>query len=119
EEKSRLQEKIAIWYGEENLVAQSENESIEIPRSLFEFDIDKSIQELEERTKRSWSTLFMKKKNVHLPLVVNINDEIEIPDYINSENLKLKASQVASNLGEEVIAMEYREGATIDTEVIA
>ncbi|QGS69024.1 hypothetical protein CV093_13280 [Oceanobacillus sp. 143] len=56
EAKQKLESKVAEWQSGEPVIAVSEYESIAIPRHLFQFDIDATLKQLDERTERNWST---------------------------------------------------------------
>ncbi|RDW21562.1 G5 domain-containing protein [Oceanobacillus chungangensis] len=120
EAKQRLESKVEEWQREDPVIAVSEYESIAIPRNLFQFDIDAAIKQLDERTKRDWSTFFMKQKNVQLPLDVSIaNDAIDWPAHVDVEKTLANAQLIASNLEESNITIKYIDGAVIEQSALA
>jgi len=68
----KLQEEVLNWLGKGDIEANIGTEIIYIPRSIFQFHINKSLDELEDKTKRRWNSFFLKKQNVHLPLSVDV-----------------------------------------------
>lgn len=106
-----LTDQVTKWYAKDVLILSSEYQVIEIPRTAFQFNIEGSVRLLEERMKRHWSNLFMKQKNVHLPLIVQINEEElpDLPDYIDLEKTVSELISVAEQLGDQKIAIEYRK----------
>lgn len=123
EAQRELESKVIDWQSLPPLEAKSEYETIEIPRSLFTFHIEPSINELEERTKRHWSTFFIKPKNIRIPIQVELNqNEAEAADWhpsIDKEATLNKALLIAGNLSEDIIALEYDESASFDQNEIA
>lgn len=114
-------EKVTEWYGREVLTASSDYQILEIPRTAFQFDIEASVKQLEERTKRHWSNFFMKRKNVQLPLVVQLNEEElpAFPDNINVQKTVVNAISVAENLGDQTVTIEYAADPAEQQETIA
>ncbi len=104
-----LHEKINIWKTEEFLFAQSEHEEVAIPRSIFHFDIDTTLNQLQARTK-GWIPL-VKKSNVVQPLVVEVeknNTELtNLPTYVDIHSTLTRASTIASNLDDHIVEIEY------------
>ncbi|MFD1851892.1 G5 domain-containing protein [Oceanobacillus bengalensis] len=121
EAKMLLQEQVANWLAGEALIAESEHEIFEIPRTIFEFDIEASLASLNEKTKRSWSSFFLKKKNVQIPFIVNVKemDVLDWPEHIDVENTLSSVSTIASNLGEESVEITYLENQTVEQEELA
>lgn len=104
-----LTENITTWYAEDVFLLTSDYETIEIPRSAFQFEIDATVEQLSEKMKRDWRNLFIKQKNVHLPLIVTMNETAlpDMPDYIDQESTLESALAVAENLGEQAVSIEY------------
>jgi len=121
EAAQELKDSVNEWYATDVLVLESDYEKIEIPRSAFQFDIEGSIEKLEERTKRHWSNFFMKQKNVHLPLIVQTDTEatFTLPDYVDIEKTLANAISIAENLGEQTVQIEYSKDPADKQEVVA
>lgn len=121
EATTKLQTEVANWMNGEDIVFESEYESFALPRSIFIFDIDASLQELEEKTKRHWTNFFMKEKNVSLPIQVTV-DHTKVenwPEYVDVEETITRAELVASELGTQSVAIEYVENTTPEQEIVA
>ena len=118
EAKKTLEDSVAEWLSKDPIVATSEYEKVVIPREVFDFDIDDSLHELDERTKREWSNFFMKKKNIQIPLNVELSpgymDLLDWSDSINVQKTLDKALLIASNLQDSEIVLEYNESATLE-----
>ncbi|RDW16345.1 hypothetical protein CWR48_17015 [Oceanobacillus arenosus] len=120
EAKQLLESRIEDWQGGEPILAVSEYETISIPRTMFQFDIDASLTKLNERMKRHWSTFFMKQKNVKLPLEVTTQSNvIDWPEYVDVEETVANANLIAGNLEETNVTIKYIDGATIEQAEIA
>lgn len=123
EAKLVLQQEIDEWQRMEPMEAESDYETLYIPRELFVFDIDAAVDELMERTKREWSNLFIPAKNVKIPLEVDLVADYETrltwSENINVENTLEKAARLASQLMEGNILIEYKESATLETVELA
>ncbi len=73
-----LIDEVENWNLEETITVKSDLETFHIPRSAISFDIDATLNELHEKTKRTLANFLMRPKNVHVPLVVYIDEEDEI-----------------------------------------
>ena len=118
EAKTTLEESVAEWLSKDPIMATSEYEKVFIPREVFDFDIDASLHELDERTKREWSNFFIKEKNIQIPLNVELSpgymELLDWSDSINAPKTLDKALLIASNLQESEIILEYNESATFE-----
>lgn len=120
EAKIKIQEEIAKWINSGNLIAESKAGQREIPKAIFTFHIDETLTLLEEKTKRHWKNFFMKEKNVHLPLQVEVGDLPEdLPPFVDEERLKDDLEQIASELGNETVTLTYVETISEQIEPIA
>lgn len=125
EVKKQLETEIAIWQGSDPIELKSDFEKIMIPRSVFEFKINDTITQFNEQTKRTLKTLFMRQKNVQIPLQVTIkenNQDIQAlkeRDYINYEATIKRLEELASQLDESTIQIKYDdpEAVPLDTMV--
>ncbi|RLL47861.1 hypothetical protein D8M04_00860 [Oceanobacillus piezotolerans] len=121
EAKVLLQEKVTEWLTEEVLIAQNEYETLEIHRTAFEFDIDGSLELLEEEMKRTWSSFLLKPKNIQLPFLVEVNESTikNWPDHIDMEKTMEHARVIASNLKGNLVQIEYKESPATNQEDVA
>ena len=125
EGKQMLEDEIATWQAGEDINLSSDFEQYAIPRSAFEFDIDTTFNEFNERTKRTFTSLFMRQKNVHIPLRVHINYDLEVIqtlsdlDYFDLEETFSTLTSIASQLEEMDASITYIEGKEPPLESIA
>ncbi|MFD2133937.1 G5 domain-containing protein [Pseudogracilibacillus auburnensis] len=123
--KELLEQEINRWQEGEDIILTSDFQQITIPRTAVIFDVDVSINMLKDRTKRTFTSLFMKQKNVHVPLSVKIDDKSESIqsvkelDYIQSEEMFQQIKEIASELEEGEAKITYIEGKEIPLETIA
>ena len=116
----KLQEEVLNWIEIGDIEAKNETNSISIPRSIFQFHIDQSLDELEERTKRVWHNFFLKKRNVHLPLYVDIKEfPSHLPNNIDEDQLKNDLVNMAQQLGGEAINLQVDENKSLEESAIA
>ncbi|GGA82130.1 G5 domain-containing protein [Ornithinibacillus halotolerans] len=109
EARAMLEEKINMWESNEYIYATSEYDEIMIPKTIFTFQIDDTLEQLKQRTK-SWFPLF-KKSNMIQPLAIEVNEESEdfrnLPSYINVNETLSNASLIASNLSDNAVELVY------------
>lgn len=121
--KAVLETSVQDWQSLPPLVAESEYEAAEIPRNLFEFHIDASLNNLEERTKREWSNFFIKPKNIQIPIQVTLKTDykkvLNWSESIDIDKTLDHALVLASNLTEGKIVLEYDESVTVEQTEIA
>lgn len=119
EAKNVLEQHINTWKNKGDIVATSEYETINVPRDIFHFNVDATLDNLYEETKRVWSNFFLKKKNVQLPFTVEIKenslDELNFSEKIDWDKTLEKAMVLAENLVEGTIIIEYLDSATFET----
>src|SRR5690625_2399501 len=60
--KESLEVEIALWQSQGDFVLTSDFENFTIPREVVTFDIDATVSQFEERTKRKLTSFFMKPK---------------------------------------------------------
>jgi len=125
EVKKKLETELTIWQSGEDINLLSDFEQFTIPRSVFEFDIDATINQFNDRTKRTFTSLFMRQKNVQIPLQVTIDEKHEAiqnlkeRDYINFAETIASLEANASQLEGSDIQIIYIEGKDIPLETIA
>lgn len=123
EAKQRLSTEVEHWQSEAELIAAYDQGTISIPRDLFQFDIDTSLEQLKKQTKQPWYLFFLKDKSAQLPLVVKVKEEskqsIESPSYIDMEATLQKAETLASYLGEAEVTAVYEEDGVVVEEIVA
>lgn len=107
-----IQEEVLHWKQGSPIKLESDYETIYVDRSLFHFQIEETLAEFEEKTKRRLSNFFLKPTNVQVPLIVrvDVNDETfsELPERINKEAMLSKLTTLASELRESEVEIEYR-----------
>lgn len=59
-----LESDIAIWQAGADITLKSDFEQLTIPRSVLQFDIETTIKQLNDRTKRTFTSLFKRQKQV-------------------------------------------------------
>lgn len=120
--KESLEVEIALWQSQGDFVLTSDFENFTIPREVVTFDIDATVSQFEERTKRKLTSFFMKPKNVHIPLHVSIdenNDAIQNLkelSYIDTETMLLRMEEVASELSDMKLTIVYFDETDIPME---
>lgn len=120
--KEKLTEAVNEWLAEDDLLAKSEYEHLRIPRDSFQFDIEGTLQELEEETKRHWSRFFKRKENVALSLKVTLRDDEQLsnwPKRINKEETLQRLITVAENLASQPVKIAYDKKVENDIETVA
>lgn len=111
EAKEALEREIVDWQLKQPLIAKTDYEKLSIQRTTFSFDVDASLLALEEQIKDERFLFFFKGKDVHLPLVTVVNNEvieaIDWADYINQDETLEAVKEVASNLGNSRVETVY------------
>src|SRR5690625_5134063 len=77
EVKKKLETELTIWQSGEDINLLSDFEQFTIPRSVFEFDIDATINQFNDRTKRTFTSIFFILKNYKSTFQVTIIKQIE------------------------------------------
>src|SRR5699024_9456427 len=94
-------------------------------RTAFTFDIDATMEEFKEKTKRKLTSFFIKPKNVKIPLHVKIeptNDivqQIKSIDYIHTDETLAGAIRIASELETGDIPIVYTDEKAIPFKTIS
>lgn len=125
EVRNVLEDTIEAWQAEDDLVIKSEYEVFELPREAFVFDIDATIQEFNEKTKRKLTSFFIKPKNVKISLHVKLdpsNDTVQQMkniDYMNTDETFTSATRIASELEKGDISIVYTDEDAIPFKTIS
>lgn len=121
EAKNKVIQEVQNWQTNGAIMLKSSDETFLIPRTSFQFDIEKTLNELEEKTKRRWYRFFMKPKNVHITLHVTLNEKNGIvwPDYIDKKATVDEAIQIARELGNREGKIVYKDDQTPNPAKIA
>lgn len=111
EAKNKVIQAVQSWQANGAVTLKSSNETFLIPRTSFQFDIEKTLNELEEKTKRRWYRFFLKPKNVHISLYVTLNekDGIVWPEYVDKKATIEEAVQIARELGDREGKIIYKD----------
>ncbi len=72
--ESRINDEIVIWQAQDEIILEGEFEKFTISRDAFDFDVQATMNELKDKTKRKLSNFFKRPKNVQIPLVVKIDE---------------------------------------------
>ncbi|MFD1066562.1 VanW family protein [Oceanobacillus locisalsi] len=123
EAEEKMEEVVTSWQNGVPLLAENAYETIEIPRSVFHFDVESSMNQLEDRMARSWTNFFKKPQNVQQRLLVSISEEqletLNLPERIDIDQTMDKALIQAKNLSEKTIPLTYMDEENIEQEDIA
>ena len=99
EAQDRIVQEVNRWKSADTIAVRSDDEVLLIPRSAFQFKINETLQEMENRTKRRWYAFFTRPKHIQLPLDVQVEDTFDWPDDIDKEATLRTVEQIASELG--------------------
>ncbi|HLR42319.1 MAG TPA: hypothetical protein VK067_03635 [Pseudogracilibacillus sp.] len=126
EMKTTLETEIALWKKDDaTITLVSEYEQFDIPRDAFHFEVDETIQLLNEKTKRTLTSLFMRPKNVSVPFKLAINEadsaiqDLKEKTYINYDAMITQLETLASELGTDDLTIDYIDESAIPLETIA
>lgn len=125
EMRGLLDTEITLWKAGDDLILHSEFEEFIVSREIFQFDVEASISELKQKTKRTLSTFFKRPQNVQIPLHVTIDEtheavqDLKSLDYIDTEDIWNKLALLASGLNHHEIVISYKDGARPPLEEIA
>src|SRR5690606_35145052 len=103
---------------------QSDYETFYIPRSAVTFDINGTIQRINEQTKRKLTNFFIRPKNVQVPLIVQINEEetalkqLKELDYIDYDATIQQLKLFASELRDEAVPLIYVDENNLPFELV-
>lgn len=115
EVRQMLENEVKIWKTGDELTVISEFEVIEIPRTSFDFNIEETIKEFNERTKRKFTTFFLRPKDENIPLKVTINQEDESVEplldtnYIDKDTTSINLIGIAAQLQEGDAQLVYSD----------
>lgn len=118
-------DEIAIWLGQDDIVVEGEFETLTIDPTVFSFDIDATLDELFDKTKRKLSTFFKRPKNVYVPFQVTIDENnrdlqaIKDKTYIDYDALMNELYNLAINLEQRTLSIPYVDGEEVPLETIA
>jgi len=119
-----LETEIAIWLAND-ITIENEFESAMINSHVISFDLDATLNELHNKTKRTLFNFFTKPKNIQVPLHVDIDEnhadlvQIKNKEYIDYEQLIDTLRITAEHLGDTTIPLPYKDDADIPLETIA
>lgn len=122
--RSSLIDKISDWSSEDEIKFQSDYETFYIPRSAVTFDINGTIQRINEQTKRKLTNFFIRPKNVQVPLIVQINEEetalkqLKELDYIDYDATIQQLKLFASELRDEAVPLIYVDENNLPFELV-
>lgn len=121
----KLEAEIDAWKTGEPLSLQGEHELYLIPRSAAHFDVERTMNQLKEKTKRQMKNFFIKPKNIHIPLIVHVDKNVEEikllaeATHIDNKKTMLHIKKVFKELGENEASIVYDDEAEINRDVIA
>lgn len=121
EAKEILSKKIGEWKAQDDLSIETNTEKWTIPDESIQFDVMKTINQLQKRTEKPWYELFNKTQSVDIPLVVNINisdselskwpNEVDIEKTIRS--IEVTASLLGDHSVQAVLLSNEQQNETI------
>lgn len=120
-----LEDEIVIWKAQDNLVLEGEYETLSITREVFKFDVDATMNELKQKTKRTLTSFFKRPKNVQVSLEVSIDEthsdmqQLMDKSYIDYADTLDKLLLTASNLENNAVSLTYVDGKDIPLETVA
>lgn len=120
-----ITDEIASWLGQDDIVIEGEFETLTVDPTVVSFDIDATIDELFDKTKRKLSTFFKRPKNVYVPFQATIDEEhpdvlaIKEKPYIDYDAFVNELHNLAINLEHGILSIPYVEGAEIPLETVA
>src|SRR5690625_1582967 len=122
---NELADRVSAWMNGNNFILISNYERITLPRDIFEFDIQGTIDQFQQENKRSFFSFLKTSKSVQLPLKVFIkqnHDDIkhlQSLDYINHEKVMQQLLNVAENLAEDSFKLSYTDEENLPFEEVA
>lgn len=125
EVREKIEAEIDAWKTGEPISLKSEHEIYFIPRSAAQFDVESTLEQLKEKTKPQMKNFFIKPKNVHIPLIVHVNENVaEIKfigetTYMDNKKTMLNIEKVFKELEENAVSIVYEDDVEIDREIIA
>lgn len=123
--RNLLTDEIIIWQAQDDIVLEGEFETYTVSRDAFQFDLDATMDQLKNKTKRSLANFFRRPKNVQVPFEVTIDEShIDIQamnekSYIDKAQLMDQLLDLAAYIEEYSLAIPYVDGEEIPLETIA
>lgn len=123
--RTAVTDEITIWLSQDDIKVEGEFETVSIDTEVFSFDIDATVNELLDKTKRKLTTFFKRPKNVYVPLQVSIDEEhsdlqaIKGKSYIDYDVLLNELYSLANNLEQRTLPLPYVDGEEVPLETIA
>lgn len=123
--ESRINDEIVIWQAQDEIILEGEFEKFTISRDAFDFDVQATMNELKDKTKRKLSNFFKRPKNVQIPLVVKIDEShpdvlaIKEKSYIDFSQVFENLVDLAGMLESYSITIPYIEGEEVPLETLA
>lgn len=123
--RNQLTDEIIIWQAQDDIVLEGEFETYTVSRDAFQFDLDATMDQLKNKTKRSLANFFRRPKNVQVPFEVTIDEShIDIQamnekSYIDKAQLMDQLLDLAAYIEEYSLAIPYVDGEEIPLETIA
>ena len=120
-----IEDEITIWLGQNDIIVESEFETLTIDPSVFSFNIEATVDQLHDKTKRKLSTFFKRPKNVYVPIDVTIDENnrdlqaIKKKSYIDYDALINDLHNLATTLEHRTLSIPYVEGEEIPLETVA
>lgn len=124
EVRKQLEDEIIIWKAQDDIVLEGEFETFTVSREAFQFDVDATVKQLNDRTKRSFSNFFKRPKNVHIPFEVSVDEShpdinsITSKSYIDGAHIIHNLQDLAANLTSHTITIPYVEGKEIPLDTL-
>jgi len=122
---THLADHISQWMEQDEITLPSEYEQIVLQRDIFEFDIQGTIDQLQQRTKRSLFSFFKKAPSVELPLNVFVKnnhpdiEHLKSLEYIDSEQILHQLEEMAQNLESYPLHIVYLDEESVPFKEIA
>lgn len=123
--KTLLDTEIATWLAGDDFVLRSDSEYFYVPRDVVKFDVNASIEDLNNKTKRTWETFFLRPKNKSVDLQVSLNKESDTykqlvaAEYINVDATLARMVEHAKQLAVAEIPIVYSEDVEGSAETLA
>lgn len=121
----QLESEIADWQAQNDLQLVGKYETIKLSREVFDFDLEETLANLRENTKRKMSTFFKRPKNSYTPITVRIDENhrdieaIKSRSYIDDDAVKDELLKVAQDLADRTIPITYLEDEEVPLDRVA
>lgn len=122
---NELADRVSTWMNGNDFILISDYERITLPRDIFEFDIQGTIDQFQQETKQSFFSFFKPPQSVQIPLQVSVkqtHDDIEhfqSLEYINHEKSIQQLLNTAENLAEKSFNLAYTDEENLPFEEVA